>query len=84
MSALISFNETTQRNAPSQTTEKMRVKMKCRFGTRMTRLLCAMKSAEASITSIALYKLSLPQMTAQVKQKHRIPIVHAAANILIG
>lgn len=70
---LISLSEATQANAPIQVAIMIKEKKKQKIGTRITLLLSAVKSAAASITSIALANYFLPQQTQQKKAQARIP-----------
>lgn len=62
-SADISFIETTHPNAPTQSVKRKIEIIKWIIGTKITLLVQAKKSAEASITSIANFKDLNPQIT---------------------
>jgi uncharacterized protein YchJ len=79
-SADILFIETTHPNAPTQT-EKSKIEIKkWMIGTKITLLVQARKSAEASITSIANFKDLNPQITQNKNATDKIARIMNPAN----
>jgi len=71
--ASISFNERTQTIEPSHTMKTAICKTKWKFGTRITLLVPATKSADASITSTANFSDSLAQTIQHRKMSAKTP-----------
>jgi len=71
--ASISFKEMTHTNEPNQIMKIRICITKCKFGTRITLLVPATKSADASITSTAIESDFLKQTMQQRKMSAKIP-----------